>query len=344
MQQTVTVVIPAYEPDVGLESLVRDLANEFPVLIVDDGSGGAYAGIFRSAEEMGAVVLRHDVNRGKGAALKTAFRYLLANGAPTHAVTADADGQHSVQDIFSIASALSQFPDMLILGSRDVSRMPPRSRLGNTITRTVFRLFTGLAISDTQTGLRGIPASLLERMTTVPGDRYEYEMNVLLTLKKWGVACKEIPIRTIYLNGNRSSHFHPVRDGLRVFSRLFRYALASLGCTALDYGLYCLLLPILRPAWSYAAARVCSACVNYQVVRRMVFHTDPSARSALFYALLAIFSMAAGAAGTAGLSALSVNSILAKLVLDTLLFAFNYLVQKKLIFRRPAAFDAGRCA
>lgn len=337
MQKT-TVVIPAYEPDKKIETLVQALIGRIPVLVVDDGSGSAYTGTFRAIEDMGAIVLHHTQNRGKGAALKTAFEYLLNSGANTHVVTADADGQHNVKDILMIASALGQYPDTIILGGRDVSQMPFRSRFGNTITRSVFRLLTGSEISDTQTGLRGIPANMIGKMMTVVGERYEYEMNMLLALKKWNISFVELPIQTIYLDGNRSSHFHSLRDGLRVFAQLFRYTFISLMCALLDYGLYCLLIKMLLPAWSYAIARVFSACLNYQLNRRMVFQAGPSARSAIAYALLAGFSMAAGALGTGLLSSLAINSVFAKLILDTLLFAVNYLVQKKIVFHHAATY------
>ncbi len=339
MQET-TVVIPAYEPDAKLETLVQALIKKIPVLVVDDGSGSAYTGIFRSVEEMGAIVLHHDQNRGKGAALKTAFEYLQNSGANSHAVTADADGQHSVEDILLVAAALEQETDTVLLGVRDVSRMPFRSRFGNTVTRSTFSLLTGLSISDTQTGLRGIPAKLIGKMMTVAGERYDYEMNMLLALKKWDIPFVELPIQTIYIDGNRSSHFHPFRDGLLVFVRLIRYTFISLVCALLDYGLYCLLIKMFLPGWSYAIARVFSACLNYQMNRRMVFQAGPSARSAIAYALLAGFSMAAGALGTGLLSSLAINSIFAKLVLDALLFAMNYLAQKKIVFSHAAAYLA----
>lgn len=341
MQKT-TVVIPAYEPDKKTETLVQALIGRIPVLVVDDGSGGAYSGIFQAIEDMGAVVLHHTQNLGKGAALKTAFEYLQKSGTNAHAVTADADGQHSVEDILMIASALGQYADTVILGGRDVSQMPLQSRFGNTITRSIFRLLTGLSISDTQTGLRGIPANLIGKMMTVAGERYEYEMNMLLALKKWDISFVELPIQTIYLDGNRSSHFHPLSDGVRVFVQLFRYTFISLICALLDYGLYCLLIKMFLPAWSYAIARICSACLNYQLNRRMVFQAEPSARSAIAYALLAGFSVGVGALGTGLLSSLSLNSVFAKLILDTLLFAVNYLAQKKIVFNHDGAYPAAR--
>ena len=330
------VVIPAYEPDVLLVSLTGELCAASPVIIVDDGSGARYEPIFRQAEALGAIVLRHVVNMGKGAALKTAFQYLLDHEMRVHVVTADADGQHSAKDILRVADAVDRHADKLILGGRDFKSMPARSRFGNTVTSKLFRLLTGLPITDTQTGLRGIPAGLLKKMIAVPGERYEYELNVLLALRDWGTGCIEIPISTIYLDHNRSSHFRSVQDGLKVISQLLRFAASSLACSLLDYILYCLLLSAFSPAWSYAIARLFSAGANYQLVRRMVFRRDPSKRSAVFYLLLAAFSMTAGAMGTSLLVSLSMNSVLAKLVLDAALFAFNYVVQRDWIFKQAA--------
>ncbi len=335
MQNTV-IVIPAYEPDARLVSLVRQLKS-FSVIVVNDGSGEGYDTIFREAQEAGAVVLRHDENRGKGAALKTAFSYLLNHKMRVHVVTADADGQHRAEDIQRVAEAVSWHESKLILGGRDFRSMPARSRFGNTVTSRLFRLLTGLPVIDTQTGLRGIPMDLLEKMVTVPGDRYEYELNALLSLREWGTGCVEIPISTIYLDNNRSSHFRSVRDGLRVFAQLLRFAASSFACGILDYALYCLLLSAFSPAWSYVIARLFSAGANYQLVRRMVFRRGPSKRSAVLYVLLAVFSMTAGAMGTSLLVAISINSVLAKLALDVILFAFNYYVQREWIFRMATA-------
>ena len=151
--------------------------------------------------------------------MKSAYRYMLDKGTGGGAITADADGQHKMKDIMAVAEAMEANPDTFVVGGRDFRETPPRSRFGNTVTRFVFRLATGLKISDTQTGLRGIPACAMEKMTAVAGDRYEYEINVLLSLKEWGLKYMEIPIETVYIDDNSSSHFHPVRDGLKVFSQ-----------------------------------------------------------------------------------------------------------------------------
>lgn len=329
----ITVIIPAYKPDERLVALIQELRGEFPVLVVDDGGGTEFAGIFEQARSAGAVVLTHEENKGKGAALKSAYRYMLDKGTGSGAITADADGQHKMKDIIAVAEAMEANPDTFVVGGRDFRKMPPRSRFGNTVTRFVFRLATGLKISDTQTGLRGIPACSMEKMAAVTGDRYEYEINVLLSLKEWGLKYIEIPIETVYIDDNSSSHFHPVRDGLKVFGRVIKFAMSSLICTGIDYLLYCVLKIWLPVGWSYALARVVSASVNYQLSRRVVFHGKPSIWSFIGYFALAAACMLIGSFGVSWLTSLGVNSVVAKLIFDCSLFVMNYFVQKKIIFR-----------
>ena len=183
--QKIWILIPAYKPDEKLTRLVEKLLADFPVVVVDDGGGEAYASLFDRVRALGAAVLTHEVNRGKGAALKTGIAHLLQVQDCLGAVTADADGQHTPEDIARVAEAMLAEPQTMVIGGRDFSQMPPRSKGGNTITRFFFRLCTGLTISDTQTGLRGLPRCLFERLLQVSGDRYEYEMNMLLALKLW---------------------------------------------------------------------------------------------------------------------------------------------------------------
>ena len=330
------VLIPAYKPDDRLCSLVASLKEKYRVVVVDDGGGSQYGEIFATAKDLGAVVLTHEVNRGKGAAIKTGLAYAKDQGADG-VITADADGQHTPGDIDRIAEAMAQNPDSFVVGGRDFSQMPPRSKFGNTVTRAVFRLATGVKISDTQSGLRGLPACLFDRMLAVDGDRYEYEMNVLLSLRAWHASYLEIPIETVYIDNNSSSHFHAVRDGLKVFSRVLKYAASSVACTVIDYALYCLLLLWIPAPYAYGAARVVSASINYQLCRRVVFHAQAGVKSAVGYFALAACSMLIGSVSVSLLSGIGLNSVLAKLIMDCLLFVMNYLVQKHVIFRSQKA-------
>lgn len=333
----IAVLIPSYEPDEKLAELTEKLTPLFSVVVVDDGSGDGYAPIFDEVRDKGAVVLRHGKNRGKGAALRTGIAYLKDTGCTDGIVTADSDGQHTVSDIVRVACAMDSMPDTLILGGRDFTKMPKRSRFGNTVSRFFFRLCTKLKISDTQTGLRGLPKCLFDKLLALPGDRYEYEMNMLLELKEWGCAYREIEIDTVYIDNNSGTHFHALRDGLLVFSRVIKYALSSLCCAGVDYLVYILLLLCLPVAWSYAAARVCSATLNYFLNCRVVFGGKVCVKSFISYAALAGFSMAVGAVLVSLLTQTGLGNVVSKLIVDGCLFVFNYFMQKSVIFKRGAA-------
>lgn len=228
----VAVLIPAWEPpetliDLAPEILERGCSH---VIVVDDGSGAARAAMFAELAVLrGVTLLRHRRNAGKGNALKTGFRYLLAHSTSyAGVVTADADGQHAPEDIARVAQALVD-SERFVLGVRGMDKdVPLRSKLGNLLTRWAFRLITQSCVSDTQTGLRGFPMHILPEVAGLPGDRYQYEITVLAHLCESKRPPLEIPISTIYLDGNRSSHFHPVRDSIRIYSALLKLTLQKL--------------------------------------------------------------------------------------------------------------------
>ena len=330
-----TVLIPAYNPDEKLLDLLRELPSDMPVLIVNDGSDSSCDFIFEKARALGAVVLTHEENKGKGAALRTGIAYLSAHGETEGVITANADGQHSYEDIMRIVEVMRAEPGTFVMGGRDFSKMPFRSRFGNTATRFLFRFSTGLNISDTQTGLRGLPAQIFDKLLSVPGDRYEYEINVLLALKEWKTPYKEITISTIYYENNKSSHFRPLLDGFQVFIRVVLYALSSLTCTILDYAVYLILTLFgILPGVCYVAARVISAITNYMINCKVVFKGKLSLKSALQYALLVIIVMAFGTTCITYLTAHSINPVIAKMIVDCITFVVNYFVQRKVIFKK----------
>jgi glycosyltransferase involved in cell wall biosynthesis len=223
------VLLPAYQPGPRLLALVsglREAAPASPVVVVDDGSGPAGASVVAAAGDLGCTVLRHATNEGKGAALRTGFRY-AAQAHPGHdVVSADADGQHSVADVLRVAEAV-RLSGRLVLGVRRFSgAVPLRRRLGNALTRGLFRAATGRRVLDTQTGLRGYPDALLDWLVAVPGQRFEYEMNVLLHAAREGHPVEETVVATTYLDGG-GSHFGSVADSVRVYWPLLRFALSS---------------------------------------------------------------------------------------------------------------------
>lgn len=339
----VAVLIPAYKPDERMITLVNELMHLgfAHIVIVNDGSGSAYAPIFAKAEKLGACILIHEVNRGKGAALRTGIAHIAKNLSMS-IITADADGQHSCEDIDRIASALEMSPNSLVLGMRTKSAMPLRSRAGNTLTAFLFGLLTGLWISDTQTGLRGLPRSSLESFLQLDGDRYEYEMNMLLYVRRLRIPIMEVPIETIYIDDNKGSHFHALRDGARIyilmFRQIFTFMSSSLISGLVDMGISSVLRLIFPELilLSIGVARGVSSVVNYLLNQRVVFRSERTIRSAVQYFLLVGCVLVADYYLIRLFKFLGVPLIIDKLMADLILFFINYNVQRSFIFRSVA--------
>ena len=217
-------VIPAYEPDARMLELAERVRDEgFRLLLVDDGSGPDYADLFRKAEEFGSVI-SYPENHGKGYALKAAFTWLLKHQKDDcHIITLDSDGQHTMKDALRLFAELQKAPEALWLGSRFLPKDAPlRSRIGNDINRFLFRKCTHTEVYDVQTGMRAFSSSLIPLMLQSAGNRYEYEMNVLLDIAKKKIPIREIEIETIYIDNNSSSHFKPLRDSFRIYWQIIR--------------------------------------------------------------------------------------------------------------------------
>lgn len=220
----VVLTIPAFEPESRLPELIHELRRDFrDIVVVDDGSLTAKA-VFDDVRAIGGVtLLAHPVNRGKGAALKTAFAEILRRFPDAEGtVTVDADGQHLPKDVRRVAEELLRHPDRLVLGVRTFAKdIPFRSRLGNLWTIAEFRLLTGCRVHDTQTGLRSIPRALLPSFLKIPGDRYDYEIRMLANAARRTREPIQIPIETVYENGNATSHFRPLADTINTQRALF---------------------------------------------------------------------------------------------------------------------------
>jgi glycosyltransferase involved in cell wall biosynthesis len=232
----IAVVVPAWQPERVLLELLDALsaAGAAAIILVDDGSSPACEEIFAAAANLPCVhLLRHPLNRGKGRALKTGFAYVLERfHSLDGVVTADADGQHRPADIVRVAKAIDRPHPRMVLGARRFgSGAPLRSRLGNALTRHLFAWTANIRLMDTQTGLRAFPLSMLPALLAVEGERYEYEMHVLVRLCSSNATPEhpslqplpmEVPVEAVYIAGNRSSHFHPVRDSMRIYLVLLR--------------------------------------------------------------------------------------------------------------------------
>ena len=348
------ILIPSLEPDERLPAYIRQLSEHGfqRIVVVDDGSGDAYQSIFQELEQTpGTTVLHHEVNRGKGVALKTGYRYISEHlTGISGVITADADGQHSVRDCLRLAEKLQTGERALYLGSRDFSlkNVPPKSRIGNRVTSVLFLLLYGKWVSDTQTGLRAFRAEELPFMMEVAGERFEYEMNVLIACARSRIPMLPVTIETIYENDNRGSHYHPLRDSVRIFRVLLagflRFMGSSLVCVVIDQGVFNLLnLAVfgngIRKKAVYillstVIARIVSAGTNFVINKNLVFHLKGKARGALGrYILLSVAIMLLSAGGTWLLSQTGLSSTLAKLIIDTLLYFVSFRVQERWVFR-----------
>ena len=336
------IIIPAYKPENKLIQLTQALREIGfgRIVVADDGSGAEYAGIFHQAEKLGCLVKRYETNQGKGMAIKTALEAAVQQwGEAGGFVTADADGQHLPKDILAVARTLAQEPDSLILGVRDFhgADVPSRSRGGNRVTSVFFRLISGVTCPDTQTGLRGIPATLLDLALSEEGERYEYEMNFLMDAAR-KVPMRMVPIETVYEEKNRTSHFRPVADSLRVYGRFVRFAAASLTGAAVDCLLFYLVALFLVLAQTEkiflatAIARVGSGMVNFWMNRHFSFRSQmPAGREILRYIILFFGQMCASAVLVSLVSNI-LPVIAAKILVDTILFFLSFRIQKNWVF------------
>ena len=334
-------LIPAYKPGEELITTVGQLyENGFHIVVVNDGSGEDHDCIFEAVSSK-ASVIAHGENKGKGEALKTGMGYIREHfPEPYIVVTADADGQHMTEDIIRVSEAAELSPDSLILGSRRFdNNVPLRSRFGNTVTRAVYRLSSGQRIYNTQTGLRAFSNRLINEMLSVTGSRYEYEMYVLMELPRRDIPIREVKIQTVYLDGNSSSHFDTVRDSFRIYKEILRYSASSFVSFIVDYGLYCMLSLLTGSAVvSNITARLFSSVLNYNLNRKFVFRSEVGAvRSALKYFALAAVILALNTLILKLLTVIGINIYAGKLVTETVLFLFSYLVQHIFVFRKERA-------
>ena len=333
------VLIPAYQPDARLPRLILELHRADPstkIVVVDDGSGQKFSDIFEASATAGAHVISYEHNRGKGYALREGFTWIrdVAGDSPECVVTADADGQHTLNDIFRVGRTCTD-TGKSVLGVREfVGHVPARSRIGNTATSALFWLATGWKLKDTQTGLRAFPVALLPALLEVQGDRYEYELRVLLHLAKFRHPVTQIPIETIYEAGNPTSHFHPLQDSARIWAPLLKFAASSGVATIIDYVLV-LVLNALTGALFFPviAARLVSASVNFAMNRRVFEATGvPLRRSALRYAALAVAVIAGSYTMLAVLTGIGMPLWIAKIIADTTMYLVSYSAQSRYVF------------
>ncbi|MBS1419251.1 MAG: polysaccharide biosynthesis protein GtrA [Clostridia bacterium] len=350
-QADLAIVLPSLNPDKKFAGVVEGLVEKGfeKIIIVDDGSDGDHKHWFDEAEaHPQCTVLHHEINRGKGRALKTAFEYILRELPHIKGViTIDGDGQHLVGDIIACGEALLRDGEKVIMGCRDFNQpgVPARSVAGNKTTSRLFRICYGIRLSDTQTGLRAIPAKYLERFCRIEGERFEYETNMLLQMKRMGIGFTEVPIETVYEDNNSCSHYNAVKDSWRIFKIMFKFLLSSAGSTVLDLAVFYLALRIFGPAMgkfaelgATAIARACSSFANFNANNAVVFGNKGHYKRALLrYYCLCIPQMLVSGLLVTLINHLFANTApiiatLIKFVVDTCLFFISYGIQREWVF------------
>ena len=356
------VVLPSLDPDRKFLKVVDGLvdAGFDRIVVVNDGSGADRAHFFaEAAGRPGCTVLTHEVNRGKGRALKTAFDYIRKTLPDVRGViTIDGDGQHLTEDIIACGQKMLANPDSVVLGCRDFSLpgVPPRSVAGNRTTSRLFRVFFGIRLSDTQTGLRAIPAQYLERFCAIEGERFEYETNMLLNMKRMGVPFLEQPITTVYDPEDYSSHYNAFRDSLRITKVMlrffvtgtgFRYIVSSLLSWLADNGLYLLGFSLLgsrlspggASATCHIVSRVFSSLFNFNMNNFYVFRSPEKYWKAFgkYYCLCVPQTFVSVVCVTALVSAFQIGApalaACVKILIEVALFCLSYVIQKKWVFK-----------
>ena len=354
----ISVVLPSLDPDEKLIAVVDGLLEYgfSDIILVNDGSKQENLHYFTdlAAQHPEIHLLHHEVNKGKGAALKNAFRWFLANRPEGFGVvTVDGDNQHHPADTRACCEHMLE-TGHAVLGCRDFNQedVPARSSFGNKTTSMIFKIFVGMTISDTQTGLRALPRKVLEELVEVYGDRFEYETNMLLAFKTKGIAFDEVKIRTVYIEENKSSHFRVLHDSWRIYklilAHFFRYTLSSLVSAVVDTGSFSLfswlfgkfLTGLSLTAAAGILARVLSSLLNFFMNQKLVFRTKVDTKKAMVrYYCLALPQMAAQVLLTQGVYALfhisdratGLRTLLYAVVM-TVLYFVSYMIQQRWVF------------
>ena len=349
---SLTIIIPSLNPDEKLLQVVSSLTENGynDIILVNDGSDEQHLQPFRDAEKnYGCKVLNHEVNKGKGRALKTAFSYYIDSNSETDGViTVDGDNQHSVHDIMLCEKAMEEKPDNIILGCRDFNQpnVPPKSKIGNKMTSFVFKTLCGLDISDTQTGLRAIPKQYLPDFLEIYGERFEYETNMLLEMKQKDIPFTEVKIDTIYIEENSGTHFHPIRDSFKIYTVILKFFISSIISSLIDLGGFSLLSAFvfksnikLNIFVSTVGARIISSLFNYFMNKNAVFrHKGSVGKTMLRYYILCVVQMFVSFGLVFVLSkvfrAEGLWKTLIKAVVDTCIFFMSFRIQQNWVFKK----------
>lgn len=344
----ITAIIPAYNPDkkfhVVIEGLVQAGFNH--IIVINDGTISKFEPLFdKIKNNKHCILITHEENLGKGRALKSGFKYFLKHFPnDIGVITLDADNQHKLKDVIKCAKELKQNPGKLILGVRNFNKdnVPYRSYLGNKLTSLAFKIFCDLNISDTQTGLRAIPATFVAKLLDTAGERFEFETNMLLDTKNYGITIKEVQIETVYINGNTSSNFNPLTDSFSIYKVMAKFLCSSLSSVICDYSLFILLgiiFDFLPHATSLliatVTARIISSFINFTINRKMVFRNSSKLKKRMIRYYILVFGIII--LSYLGIYTLTTkfyfSEVISKIIMDIILFLISFKIQTRWVFK-----------
>ncbi|MGL5125792.1 MAG: glycosyltransferase [Fusobacteriaceae bacterium] len=343
MTKEVVLIIPSYEPTEVLVELVRELKIKFErIIVVDDGSSSIYLSIYESLKEIENVkVLKHSVNLGKGRALKTAFNYYLNEfkSECLGVVTLDSDGQHKPKDVELLSEELKKNNERLIMGVRNfkLDYVPLKSKVGNLMTIKIMDFLCGVKTKDTQTGLRAFGNEIIKKTLSVEGERFEYETNVLLETKELNIDIYDIEIDTIYFEGNKGTHFNPIRDSLKIYKIILKFILSGATSAVVDLFIFWLLQKMsFGLLFSNLTARGISSIWNFTLNKKIVFNSNEVLKKSLlkYYSLVIVMGLSSTGLIKLILTKIDYeNTTIIKLFVELFLFFISFSVQNKIIFK-----------
>jgi len=210
------VIIPTYNNDKTLASVIdRVLKYTDQVIVVNDGCTDSTIEILKSYDQI--EVLTHEVNQGKGLALRNGFKKAVELGF-RYVITIDSDGQHKPEELPEFIKKIEEEPDSLIVGARNMeqSSVPGKSSFGHKFSNFWYKVETGIDLPDTQSGYRLYPVRLLDGMKFLT-PKYEFEIEVIVRAAWKGINVTHVPVSVYYAPvETRVSHFRPFQDFTRV--------------------------------------------------------------------------------------------------------------------------------
>ncbi len=339
-------IIPAYNPDENLIELIKDIRkkSDLRIFILDDGSIDSTQNIFDKLKSKelyhNMTFLKHEVNLGKGAALKNLFNHVLVNYPTIKAVvTLDSDGQHSVKDCLRVLYELEKEEKTFVLGHRTFSGdIPLKSYLGNNISKFIYRIILGRGFKDTQTGLRGLNRNFMRECLKIKSNRFEFETEQLALSVRKNIEMNiiEIPIETIYIENNKATSFRPIVDSFRIYFVLFRYAFSSILTALVDFLIFIVVLQFGGNIFiSNIVARTFATFVQFILLKKFVFNTRSGIKTfTLFYFYVLIIGGISSWLQMGISQGMGINEVSSKIIIEVFLFFVNFAFLRVFIFRK----------